>query len=144
MQHVCIAVSKHRPRGPCCGQPGLLASYAPSRPTPFGVPVSSGGKFPSALAFNEAGDRLCFLNGGAVADDASERANTPTTYKESHTPLVSESFLVFHVKLVGACFGLWRQSSCLAVSSLNAIPFHLSLRNADRVHRHKAASVERC
>lgn len=33
----------------------------------LGAPVSSGGEFPVSLAFNAAGDRMCVLNGGAVA-----------------------------------------------------------------------------
>ncbi|KAI0718023.1 hypothetical protein C8T65DRAFT_99979 [Cerioporus squamosus] len=39
----------------------------PTNLTPLGDPVSSEGEFPMSLTFNSAGDRLCVLNGGAVA-----------------------------------------------------------------------------
>ncbi|KAI0704076.1 hypothetical protein C8Q76DRAFT_753556 [Earliella scabrosa] len=39
----------------------------PANITPLGDPISSEGEFPMSLTFNEAGSRLCVLNGGAVA-----------------------------------------------------------------------------
>jgi hypothetical protein len=47
-----------------------LFSIDPLRPaslTPLGNPVPSGGQFPNSLTFNDAGDVLCVLNGGADA-----------------------------------------------------------------------------
>ncbi|KAI0311897.1 hypothetical protein OF83DRAFT_1177136 [Amylostereum chailletii] len=38
----------------------------PTELTLFGMPISSGGEFPMSVAFNDAGDRLCVLNGGAI------------------------------------------------------------------------------
>ncbi|KAI0832110.1 hypothetical protein BC628DRAFT_1336224 [Trametes gibbosa] len=46
-----------------------LFSIDPRKPTnitPLGYPVSSEGEFPSSLAFNADGSRLCVLNGGMV------------------------------------------------------------------------------
>ncbi|KAI0628048.1 hypothetical protein C8Q77DRAFT_1068725 [Trametes polyzona] len=46
-----------------------LFGIDPRKPTninPIGGPVSSEGEFPSSLAFNADGSRLCVLNGGAV------------------------------------------------------------------------------
>ncbi|KAL1941315.1 hypothetical protein VTO73DRAFT_7527 [Trametes versicolor] len=38
----------------------------PTNITPLGDPVSSEGEFPSSVAFNADGSRLCVLNGGAI------------------------------------------------------------------------------
>ncbi|KZV72173.1 hypothetical protein PENSPDRAFT_663971 [Peniophora sp. CONT] len=46
-----------------------LFSIDPSTPsslTAIGAPVSSGGEFPQSVAFNDAGDKLCALNGGSI------------------------------------------------------------------------------
>ncbi|KZV69860.1 hypothetical protein PENSPDRAFT_675927 [Peniophora sp. CONT] len=45
-----------------------LFSIDPSTPTTLtavGAPVASGGEFPQSVAFTDAGDKLCALNGGA-------------------------------------------------------------------------------
>ena len=47
-----------------------LFSINPNSPTvisQIGNPVSSEGEFPMSLAFNDAGSRLCVLNGGTVS-----------------------------------------------------------------------------
>ncbi|VDB84798.1 unnamed protein product [Peniophora sp. CBMAI 1063] len=46
-----------------------LFSIDPSSPTTLtavGAPVASGGEFPQSVAFSDAGDKLCALNGGSL------------------------------------------------------------------------------
>ncbi|KAJ7886191.1 hypothetical protein B0H14DRAFT_2697997 [Mycena olivaceomarginata] len=43
-----------------------LDAFNPARLVPIGKPVSSGGEFPTSLAINKAGTRVCAVNAGKV------------------------------------------------------------------------------
>ncbi|KAH9926314.1 uncharacterized protein BXZ73DRAFT_90973 [Epithele typhae] len=49
---------------------------SPTKLTPLGYPISSGGEFPISVAFNPDGSMLCALNGGSVAGVNCYSANT--------------------------------------------------------------------
>jgi hypothetical protein len=38
----------------------------PARLNMIGKPISSGGEFPTSLAINRAGNRICVVNGGKI------------------------------------------------------------------------------